>query len=1772
MIYSYLINFLIVYDDLIAIAKFAGAGAPANIYSYAPANIYIYNTKIIHFSVDGMLEKRIQLKSLLIFIFILMPLLVSCFPSSRAPLINDVNFKEQHVSTKNPVINAGSYQYFDVNLALDAQKITIIAYQGEDIPNLQDRSLKNYYRWEYDHGEWKDLSSHDSSYIKPSRCLRENHTYSFYLSIDRKANVGHWTIKVIVNDAEVSSKHFFVETVMFSLFLSTIIGVFEPNIRGKRPFAYSDLICSERKRIVMESEENIDKRIDEVLRKHALARQSEESVDEPQDLLLFDEMPSPENELIKSTVSAYPKSRLKNVQINALHKKWGGGNSFLPSKSVGHKKFFSILLCLILLSAAFMPLITGSDDDPPEVTIINVQSYPVVGGKWTVMFTTVGTANLTITAVDGTTWSHTDENHDLKFLELKSGNETLDYEWIDNSVFIENFSSNETCYEISKVLTSGKHTLMFRFGDDIAFANNLASEYWLQTTTSDFNNGTKDNINVSNDEFHLNETYYIHNTTLINNEGFEASWPPASWSATGNWNQEGDQVYDGASSADFDGSGGGGASGNLLSPTIDCSDANVTAIYVSFWAFEDKADNGEYYLDYYNGGSWNQITRLDDFGSGSWTQYADKITDPQYFASNFQVRWRVIGLDNNEHVYVDVVKVTLETNESGYVTSGNLLSETHDTGRIAPDYTNFIVTNSTPSGTSIIHWIRAADTEANLGTATWCTDINQVPHQRWAQWRINLTGTQDDTPIVNEVNLTWNYDDDKPTSSVNAILPYWQNSTPFEITAAASDGSGSGVKEVALYYNYSADNISGWTGWALYGINDTNNPYNWSFTAPSGDGYYRFYSIAIDNENNIEDPPTPPSYDNHSGVDTVNPQSVVDDISPYWYNEFTNPLTINVSSATDSLSGVKNVTLYYRYKEDNGSAWGSWDSYGTDTSSPWQWSFNFPDSAGHYQFYSIAIDNTSNQENPPVSPDNDTDCGYDTTNPSSEVNTIMPYWRNTSPITLTGQATDFSGTGLKNVTLYYYNSTDNSNWFGPWKFGVDSNPWVDISWSFNFPNGTGYYRFYSIAVDNNTPPGIEDFTGNDTECGYDTAKPSSQVDAIAEYWHNASDNPLAINVTSLSDDLSGINNVTLYWRNSTDNITWSGPWSNGTDTTAPYSWNFAFNNGSGYYHFYSIANDSAGNQEDPPATNDTQCGYDTQKPASQVDPISPYRQDESDNPLSIIITNPSDDLSGINDITLYYRYRFDNGSSWGSWTSYGMDTSAPWSWSFNFPNDEGHYQFYSIAADNASNYEDPPVSPDNDSRCEYNTSTSVTMSLWSQSNSVSSAELTLTSSTNADGPTTGTWADANGKWAKTPYESWEFVMEDSTGNAGPVNDVTLYLKHYQTGWSNDNFKIQIWNGSNWIDVRSYTSGSGPPTADTTDFWDVKALGIDTWAEIDAAIVRIIGNGATSGEDTVDWFVDTVELRVKTQFVYAAPFINSYDLLNTTGSKLNNIAGLLDVNSEYYFSINITDSNGWEDIEYIEIKAWYDNGSETTTYNQTTGGNLNIYLQYENTTGSANWNLIWPDDEVQLILANCTETIINSTTRIINISFKPRSQVRWAGGDGEWDTTQNTTNDPYSWNFNITVTDAADLKAWKKDEYGVYKFTSVQPASDWVDVLAEPGFSDTSSIVTITYSSNYNFNMSVYFEENLTNITWSDVIPIANSVYILAGADPNDDIISDKQFQGIDEINAIDIFNDSGAFSSDNISQTVDVQFSVYIPFGTSGGKYTARVATKISHD
>ena len=144
-----------------------------------------------------------------------------------------------------------------------------------------------------------------------------------------------------------------------------------------------------------------------------------------------------------------------------------------------------------------------------EIEVLNVQSYPTVGGNWTVMFNTTGTANLTITTFNKTSYSEMyDDNSstidDLEILELKCGdkilfnkdsltnnknlyfildngslvklNQTIGKELRVKSLFVEDYYCNSTGYHTVNVLTPGEHNQELRFNDQAAYAHNFATD------------------------------------------------------------------------------------------------------------------------------------------------------------------------------------------------------------------------------------------------------------------------------------------------------------------------------------------------------------------------------------------------------------------------------------------------------------------------------------------------------------------------------------------------------------------------------------------------------------------------------------------------------------------------------------------------------------------------------------------------------------------------------------------------------------------------------------------------------------------------------------------------------------------------------------------------------------------------------------------------------------------------------------------------------------------------------------------------------------------------------------------------------------------------------------------------------------------------------------------------------------------------------------------------------------------------------------------------
>ena len=157
-------------------------------------------------------------------------------------------------------------------------------------------------------------------------------------------------------------------------------------------------------------------------------------------------------------------------------------------------------------------------------------------------------------------------------------------------------------------------------------------------------------------------------------------------------------------------------------------------------------------------------------------------------------------------------------------------------------------------------------------------------------------------------------DIDAPMSAV-APLPTWKKNIPFTVTATASDPTFSpGVANVTLWSRYSTDGTN-WTDNTSYGT-DEELPWSWSFTG--NEGYYEFYSIAIDDYGNVEDPPS--TADASTGLDTTKPVTTIVLDGTMGENDwYVSNVTVTLSPS-DALSGIDST--WYRLDS------GIWKFYG----------------------------------------------------------------------------------------------------------------------------------------------------------------------------------------------------------------------------------------------------------------------------------------------------------------------------------------------------------------------------------------------------------------------------------------------------------------------------------------------------------------------------------------------------------------------------------------------------------------------------------------------------------------------------------------------------------------------------------------------------------------------------------------------------------------------------------------------------------------------------
>ena len=320
-----------------------------------------------------------------------------------------------------------------------------------------------------------------------------------------------------------------------------------------------------------------------------------------------------------------------------------------------------------------------------------------------------------------------------------------------------------------------------------------------------------------------------------------------------------------------------------------------------------------------------------------------------------------------------------------------------------------------------------------------------VGNHSFCVYGVDVVGEANKTGLCGSLNVTFY----PPDSHTEPLQRYWWNVQP-NLQVTVSPGSHS-VASVDLFCNHSTDNAT-WSGWTF--CDNTSSP-PWSLASPFGlgDGHYSHYSVARDIYGFGESAPA--VADTSAGYDATPPSSsvLVEDL--YWR---TSNFIDLAASASDALSGVRNVTFLFRFSEDNAS-WGDWALMSTDSAPPFTASILTLDGDGYYEFKSKAYDLAGNAESDTGS---DLRMAIDTTPPDTQALPIVPYNRTSLPIVVEADGED-TLSGLSSIELLYRYSENNVSWF-TWKsLGQIFAP--PYQWDFQAPDGEGHYEFCSQGRD-----------------------------------------------------------------------------------------------------------------------------------------------------------------------------------------------------------------------------------------------------------------------------------------------------------------------------------------------------------------------------------------------------------------------------------------------------------------------------------------------------------------------------------------------------------------------------------------------------------------------------------------------------------------------------------------------------------------------------------
>ena len=310
-------------------------------------------------------------------------------------------------------------------------------------------------------------------------------------------------------------------------------------------------------------------------------------------------------------------------------------------------------------------------------------------------------------------------------------------------------------------------------------------------------------------------------------------------------------------------------------------------------------------------------------------------------------------------------------------------------------------------------------------------------------------------------------DTTKPSSHVLASLLrprynatsrfVWVNTTSFDNGSDAS-----GVHYVRLFYRYSTTgNFSG--DWNLFANSTVSSPsWKFNFTQHPNQkgGYFEVCTVATDYAQNTEDFPT------HGDASFVYDWEIPDFPSysgdTLWFNE--RPMFTVTFSDDFQLDTIQYRTNFA----------GNWITIATDVNEstynkPWSLQADYWDQMEEDVVYYLYFRINDTLGNTLTVTDNTNaiiirkDISLPTIaieQPSVKKEAVLG-----DNFTVSAEASDSPGSGVKDVLFYYRFSTDNSNWSAWTQYGsaISTTPY---EWAFNATHGDGYYELMMNVTDN----------------------------------------------------------------------------------------------------------------------------------------------------------------------------------------------------------------------------------------------------------------------------------------------------------------------------------------------------------------------------------------------------------------------------------------------------------------------------------------------------------------------------------------------------------------------------------------------------------------------------------------------------------------------------------------------------------------------------------